>query len=93
MTDEEAQKVLDELQGVRPEVLNGEAKRLFEAIMNIVEQRDLAWKEQYAMAHYIAGLDIDEDICKETGKTYCDKMDFGLCEDCIIEYFSKKVGE
>ena len=40
MTNEEAQKVLDEFQGVRPEVLNGEAKRLFEAIMKIADERD-----------------------------------------------------
>lgn len=40
MTGEEAQKVLDELQGVRPEVLNGEAKRIFEAIMSIADERD-----------------------------------------------------
>ena len=45
MTNEEAQKVLDELQGVRPEVLNDEAKRLFEAIMKIADERDLL-KEQ-----------------------------------------------
>lgn len=90
MTDKEAQKVLDELQGVRPEALNGEAKRLFEAIMKIVEQRDLAWKEQFAMASYIAELDIDEDICRKMGKTDCDKTDFGVCENCIIEYFEKE---
>lgn len=40
MTTEEAQKVLDEMQSVRPELLNDEAKRLFEAIMSIVEERD-----------------------------------------------------
>ena len=40
MTNEQAQKVLDELQGVRPEKLNGEAKRLFEAIMKIADERD-----------------------------------------------------
>lgn len=40
MTGEEAQKVLDELQGVRPEVLNGEAKRIFEAIMSIADEKD-----------------------------------------------------
>lgn len=44
MTNEEAQKVLDELQNVRPEVLNDEAKRLFEAIMKIADERDLAKK-------------------------------------------------
>lgn len=41
MTTEEAQKVLNELQEVRPEVLNDEAKRLFETIMKIVDERNL----------------------------------------------------
>ena len=40
MTNEQAQKVLDELQEVRPEKLNNEAKRLFEAIMSIADERD-----------------------------------------------------
>lgn len=40
MTTEKAQKVLNELNNVRPELLNDEAKRLFEAIMSIVEERD-----------------------------------------------------
>lgn len=40
MSNEEAQKVLNELQSVRPEMLNGEAKRLFEAIMKIADERD-----------------------------------------------------
>ena len=40
MTEKEAQKVLDELNTVRIEVLNGEAKRLFEAIMKIADNRD-----------------------------------------------------
>lgn len=41
MNEKEAQKVLDELQGVRPEMLNKKAKRLFEAIMKIADERDL----------------------------------------------------
>lgn len=41
----EAKKVLDELQGVRPEKLTGEAKRLFDAIMLIADGRDKAYKE------------------------------------------------
>lgn len=40
MTTEEAQKVLDEMQDVRPELLNDEAKRLFEAIMKIANEKD-----------------------------------------------------
>jgi chromosome segregation ATPase len=45
MTEKEAQKVLDEMQGVRPEMLEGEAKKLFEAIMVIADGRDRAYKE------------------------------------------------
>lgn len=45
MTTEEAQKVLDELQGVRPEKLNREGKRLFKAIMTIADERDAALRE------------------------------------------------
>lgn len=41
MTNEEAQEVLDELQNVRPEILNAKAKRLFDAIMLIADQRDM----------------------------------------------------
>ena len=40
MSNEEAQKVLNELQSVRPEMLNRKAKRLFEAIMKIADERD-----------------------------------------------------
>lgn len=40
MTGEESQKVLDELNTVRIEVLNDETKRLFEAIMKIADNRD-----------------------------------------------------
>ena len=44
----EVQKVLDELKGVRPEKLTGEAKRLFEAIMKIADERDELLKERQA---------------------------------------------
>ena len=38
MTNKEAEKVLKELEDVRPEKLNDKAKRLFEAIMKIAER-------------------------------------------------------
>ena len=41
MSNEECEKVLKELDEVRPEKLNDKAKRLFEAIMKIADQRDL----------------------------------------------------
>ena len=40
LSEEEIQNILDELNTVRPEVLNTEAKRLFEAIMQIADDRD-----------------------------------------------------
>lgn len=113
MTNEEAEKVLKELEEVRPEVLNDEAKRLFEAIMKIADERDLL-KEQLdyvvneygatiekqdkiinEMAEFIVHCDIDEDICQYMQ----DYMQDGGCGDrleckkCIIEFYSKKVGE
>ena len=46
MSEEEIQNILDELNTVRPEVLNKEAKRLFEAIMQIADDRD-KYKDLY----------------------------------------------
>ena len=40
MTTEKAQKILDELKGVRPDKLKGDAKKLFDAIMRIADDRD-----------------------------------------------------
>lgn len=45
------------------------------------------------MATYIATLDIEEDICEKTKNKHCDKMNFGECEDCIKQYFERKVEE
>ena len=46
MTNEQAQRVLNEMQEVRPEQLKDEAKRLFEAIMKIADERDKI-KQEY----------------------------------------------
>lgn len=89
MSNEEAQKVLNELQSVRPEMLNGEAKRLFEAIMKIADQRDELKKTCYTMAEYIAKLDIDEDICKYINCGEGDK-EREECIECVINYFKNK---
>ena len=73
MTNEEAQKVLDELQGVRPEVLNDEAKRLFEAIMKIADERDLL-KEQldYVVNEYGATIEKQDKIINEMADEMAD---------------------
>lgn len=90
MTTEEAQKVLDELQNVRPEVLTGEAKRLFEAIMKIADTRDEALIENRKletivdlMAKYISEIDVSENLCKEGACL----EDADHCKVCIKHYF------
>ncbi len=57
MTKEQAQKVLDELQGVRPEALNGEAKRLFEAIIKIADIKDKLFEENKELKNKINQLE------------------------------------
>ena len=61
---EEVQKVLDELEQVRPEKLTGEAKRLFEAIMKIADERDKLLKERQA----------DKEKIKELEKDYAEML-------------------
>jgi hypothetical protein len=58
----EVQKVLDELKEVRPEKLTGEAKRLFEAIMKIADERDELLKERQADKEKIKELESDKEI-------------------------------
>lgn len=83
MNEKEAQKVLDELQGVRPEKLTGEAKRLFKAIMVIADGRDRAYKIIDLMAEQLAGLAIF-DIDKDEPLILGDKEE-------IKQYFKEKV--
>lgn len=40
MSEEEILDILNELNNVRPEILNDNAKRLFNAIMQIADERD-----------------------------------------------------
>ena len=56
MDNKEVEKVLEELQKVRPEKLTGEAKRLFEAIMIIADSRDKAEADLYEANHRISDL-------------------------------------
>lgn len=54
---------------------------------NIITRQN---KQIDLMAGYIATLDIDEDICSKIENEFCDKMNFGECEDCIKQYFKSK---
>lgn len=70
MSNEEAQKVLNELQGVRPEMLNKKAKRLFEAIMKIADERDelreTVERQNLEIMAQKDAHDFDTEIANET---------------------------
>lgn len=94
MTGEEAQKVLDELNTVRIEVLNDEAKRLFEAIMNIADERDKIKQEYDRDTHILQNqLDlanakkIEKDKIIEQQKEQIDylRRSCERKEECLIE--------
>lgn len=98
MTKEQVQKVLDELQGVRTEMLNGEAKRLFEAIMKIADERDNLYleiqeKERLinTLVDYIAKEDIDEEVCKHI--KCVDNEEEKDCRECVKKFFESKIKE
>lgn len=97
MNKEEIQKILDELYAVRPEMLNDKAKRLFEAIMQIADERDKAYKIIDKMAE-----DIEEHMSEEVHNFLyiCDKCKSNneechgdYCTETIKEYFKKVVDE
>ena len=56
MTNEEANKVLEEMNEVRPEELNDKTKRLFEAIMKIADERDSVKADLYEANNRINDL-------------------------------------
>lgn len=64
MTNEEANKVLEEMNEVRPEKLNDKTKRLFEAIMKIADERDKAESDLYEANNRINDL-LDLDTQKD----------------------------
>ena len=66
MSNEECEKVLKELYEVRPEKLNDKAKRLFEAMMKIADERDSVKADLYEANNRINDLlDIVKDKDKE----------------------------
>ena len=90
MTQEQAQKVLDELNEVRPEVLNDEAKRLFEAIMSIADEKD---KIIDLMLEYISNI-TDCPFENEGKYLDCERMcDVRTDKECWKQYFENKAKE
>lgn len=62
-----------------------------ETILSELEKKDEIIN---LMAKYIAGLDIDEDICKNIDCDNNTNAETGEidCNNCVIDYFTKKVG-
>ena len=96
MTNEQAQKVLDELNEIKPEQLEGNAKRLFEAIMKIADERDNLYleiqeKERLinTLVDYIAKEDIDEEVCKHI--KCVDNEEEKDCRECVKKFFESKI--
>lgn len=79
---EEASEVLKELEEVRPEMLNDKAKRLFEAIMKIADDRDKAESDLYEANNCISDL---LDIIKYKEKIIDKMLDTLIGLDSDIE--------
>jgi len=73
MTNEEANKVLEEMHEVRPEKLNDKAKRLFEAIMKIADKKEKAESDLYEANNRINDL---LDIVKQKDKIINEMADY-----------------
>lgn len=98
----EIENLIEDMTKVRPEMLNEEALKLFNTIMKIIDERDTLIKERdYYKARYNELSKIVDSMAKHIyilGDYAClyeecdDNMD-RECEDCIKEYFYKKVKE
>ena len=73
MSNEEINQILEELHEVRPEKLNDKAKRLFEAIMKIADERDKAEADLYEANNRINDL---LDIVKQKDKIINEMADY-----------------
>lgn len=103
MTEKQAQKVLDELNEVRAELLNDEAKRLFEAIMKIANEKDELKKKaeeqdkiigemiDNIMIHY--QLKTIRKMCCPTCRIEKTCTYSGIHRNCIKQYFENKAKE
>lgn len=88
-------KYLEERRKKEPNLLYPDADEIYERYYEQKAEIQLKDKVINEMVKYISGLDIEEDICNNTGKdlSECDSMNFGECEHCIMEYFINKAKE
>lgn len=87
---EQKDKEIEQLKSMELKAKYGIASITLEGLINLengIKKRDKIIDE---MAKFIAGLDIDELICKDI--EYCIADDeYTNCESCLIKYFTKKV--
>lgn len=98
----EIEKLIEDMTKVRPEMLNEDGLKLFNTIMKILDERDTLIKERdYYKARYNELSKIVDSMAKHIhvlGDYAClyEECDDNMnreCEDCIKEYFYKKVKE
>ena len=99
MTNEQAQKVLDELNEIKPEQLEGNAKRLFEEIMKIADERD-ELKEELEQKDKQIDLMAEEitnniiSICPLENYNYdldCENRCNDNYKECWKQYFERGI--
>ena len=91
MSNEEANQILKELYEVRPEKLNDKAKRLFEAIMKIADERDSVKADLYEANNRINDLlDLvkqkDKEIEHQKEKRENQKQELAILNAKQIEF-------
>ena len=90
MSNEEANQILKELYEVSPEKLNDKAKRLFEAMMKIADERDSVKADLYEANNRINDL---LDIVKQKNKKIGTKNAKIECLNIIHESYKEMVKE
>lgn len=96
MDNKEAEKVLEELYQVRPEKLTDKAKRLFEAIMKIADERDSVKADLYEanniISEYIDIVKEKDELINLMAEEFINKtlMYNDWQKNDLIEYFEER---
>ena len=98
MNEKEAQKILDSMHNVNPENLQGEAKRLYEAVMKIADERDVLRKTvvrqdlEIMAQKQVHDYDVKmiDDVKGNAVKLYKELEERDQIINAMAEYISKK---
>ena len=76
----------------------GKYKKSINTVLSLIkeQQEEIEKKDKQIdlMAEYISKRDVEEDICmkNKTNPDWCNE-DYTNCQDCIKQYFERKVEE